>query len=1337
MSQCRYIILVIGLFCLLPPHIDASVKTWRQLTTDNGLLSNHVHSVDVDDDGVIWMGTRYGIMSYDGNRVVAHLPLSAHTSPKMYNDIPDLVPMDDGRIYFITSLVFGVYDKHRDRFTPIQIDGAGSYRTLCRIGRDKLLVGGMRRLIEYDTSTGEYRDLPDGGEGAVLTMQDRIGQIWVVTSGQGLFRYSPHERRMYHVADIYNIECLYQDSNDKIYVGTRGSGLYMVNNPYSLSECSLDRVAEDVLKDGIPVFSVVESVNDGQLWIGTDGGILSVNAASFLREDMRQGLNTGRVTKLWADSTGIIWAATSGAGIFFMDTAPALFDSGKSLRPEMPKGWSNTLAVYEDSRGVLWSGCLTHPLLYNQYGEPGWHSPYDEFGIARHDMPEVFSIGEDLSGNMYFGSYGSGILRLNMVTGDAERLAQPDSEALPDSRVMRIKTDSHGNVWVGTIAGFGVIMADGLQRTMSTRGDVMGICEKNGRVYVATLNDGIFSVAIDSVSSGADVKDNSRVTVDDGFQPVILSIASSPTRNLVYVGTEDEGLWTFNTQTGEYSLTDYVPRHCNLQVAFIHEDKRGFVWIATNRGLYRVNSSDESDRIRYTVYDGLDNDYFVYNGMATESRLYLPTIKGLEIIDMESTYTDTCRTVPVRFGFTEMHFNNRRFEELVPEDRERISGDKLPVYNRQMTIPQDLNNFSIEFAAYDYRNPDLVSFSYMLEGYDGGWQQPLGGHLSATYTNLPSGNYRFRLRAGGGNGHWGDEEKVIHIRILPPWYLSWAALCVYAVIVVITIFCFIRIVHRREQEKARLQLMRQEKESFEELNRTKLRFFTNITHELLTPLTVISASISELRKGDGDLASLCRIAEVNVSKLVRLLQQILEFRKVETDNIRLRVSYGDIRVFVANTVEALRPLTLKQSMKLELKLPDGRMMGYFDSDKLDKILYNLVSNATKYSGPNGVITVEASASDDGGAVVIKVSDTGRGIPKSKQANLFKRFYDGDYREHNTSGTGIGLSLTKDLVELSHGTIEVDSDEGKGTSFIVTLPITAGAFGSDEIASVLSDTAVENTAVDSGQSENDKDFTDSSGSACEGMPRRKILIIEDNEDLLHLMKQVIGRTYEVVAESDGRSGLEAALRDVPDLIITDLTMPGIDGLEIIRRLREDDRTSTLPIVVLTARRQDEDRRESYEAGADVYLPKPFDISVLKACISTQLNSHKRDDGNGRLVIDLKKYDYEPADMQLLKLATEVVERNLDKSEFDIPTFAKEVGLSQTHLFRKLKELTDMSPTHFIRTTRLRVAARILAEHPDIRIGEIAFMVGFSDARYFGICFKKEFGVTPGEYKADGR
>lgn len=1320
---------------------DGHLEQWHHIGAEDGLYSNDVLNVTIDEEWIIWVATRYGLSSFNGTRVNTMLPLSAHTEPKLYNNVLSVVSGNNGKIYFITNIALGYYDKRLGKFKAVENLESNSFKEIYLSSTGDILVACDNRIVSYKPETGELTTIlndEDGSLGLVTTdaiFQDKVGQIWIGING-GLLRYSPHERKVYKCnvpEGLSGVKCIYQDSHDRILIGTITSGIYMVTSPYSTSGSKLERVATDKITNNFRVMALAETPGQNELLIATNEGLLRCDLNSFTNVTKVGNFGDSHFANIWTNN-GVIWASTAEDGIYFCDTTPRPTISNSS-RPALPSDFGAALIVYEDKNGTLWTGSTTYPLMSNDANSDKWIDYRENLHSPLSSIPSIFSITEDMKGKYYLGSNSGGLHVYTPANNHIRILKSHNSKAVPDNHVMRLFTDSKGNVWIGTMSGFGVITHDGRELTLTNKGDVMGFCEKNGKIYVATLNDGIFNVAIDSLNQKDISVGNTRLTLPDGFQPVILSIESSRNKPGIFIGTEDEGLWIYNPETDTFKIIDPVTNYGFGLISLINEDPNGTIWVATNRGLFRINPENTNERTVFTTRNGLKSDFFFYNGMATDSTIFLPTRYGFETINIANLQSDSANIRnDIKFGITDIHFNNQSFNELPHNDRLSISGDTIPIYSSEIKITNQLNNFSIEFGDFNYKNSENASFVYKLDGYDKEWQHALPGHNYATYTRMAPGRYTFRLRIDNGDSSVGGEEKTLNLLVLPPWYLSTFAKIIYALLIITAMGLLYLWVRHREHRKNELWAIEQEKKNLEELSRTKLRFFTNVTHELLTPLTVISASIAELRTKKYDTEQLTHVAELNVTKLVRLLRQILEFRKAENDNLKLRVSYGDIGTFIENTVEALRPITLKKSMTLSLQLPQQRLMGYFDSDKLDKILYNLISNAAKYSEVYGTITVHVSLAGDGSNFIIKVTDTGKGIPAAKLPNLFRRFYDGDYREHNTTGTGIGLSLTRDLVNLSHGSIIVESEEGKGTCFTVTLPFTETAFNPDEI--IITREQPSKSEVTDSEATESPDNADSSGSDSQSEhEHHRILIIEDNEDLLYVMKQILSHTYNVETSTTGNEGLQKALNNPPAAVITDLTLPDIDGLEIVKRLRDDKRTSALPIIVLTARRQNEDRTETYAAGADVYLPKPFDPAALTACISTQITTHQKraQAEEGQLVIDLKKFDYQPSDVKFLKLAAEVVERNMDKTEFDIPTFAQEVGLSQTHLFRKLKELTDMSPTHFIRSTRLHAAKRMLDEHTDIRINELAYMVGFSDSRYFGISFKKEFGVTPLEYK----
>ena len=469
---------------------------------------------------------------------------------------------------------------------------------------------------------------------------------------------------------------------------------------------------------------------------------------------------------------------------------------------------------------------------------------------------------------------------------------------------------------------------------------------------------------------------------------------------------------------------------------------------------------------------------------------------------------------------------------------------------------------------------------------------------------------------------------------------------------------------------------------------------------------------------------------VNIRRLIRLLQQILEFRKAETGNLKLRVSPGDIAAFVKNEAESFKPLVKKRKIHFSVLCNPESITGYFDTDKIDKILYNLLSNAAKYNQDGGYIQVTLAYAENKDFVQLHVKDNGRGISKERQKMLFRRFYEGDYRKYNTIGTGIGLSLTKDLVELHGGSIRVESDEQQGTEFIVTLPIDRSYFSEEQIdeEAVL---PVQKTIT-----YEESELTGTAGSVQEEAAKAyTILVVEDNEDLLQLMMRLLHRDYNILTAENGKEAVTVVENEDVDLIVTDVMMPVMDGIELCKYVKNKLEISHIPVILLTAKNKEEDRAEAYEVGADAFISKPFNLAVLHARIRNLLKTKERTakDFKNQLVFEVKELNYTSLDEDFMQRAIDCVNRHLEDSEFDQAQFVEEMGTSKSTLYKKLKSLTGLNTSSFIRNIRLKAACRIMEEKGNaVRISELAYIVGFNDPKYFSSCFKKEFGMLPSEY-----
>ena len=586
------------------------------------------------------------------------------------------------------------------------------------------------------------------------------------------------------------------------------------------------------------------------------------------------------------------------------------------------------------------------------------------------------------------------------------------------------------------------------------------------------------------------------------------------------------------------------------------------------------------------------------------------------------------------------------------------------------------------------------------------------------------------MKATNENGEWSGYVRELTVVVLPPFWATWWAYLLYVIIVSVIGVSIYRTAKNRILLRNALRLREIEKAKAEELNHAKLQFFTNITHELLTPLTIISATVDELKTQAPSHNDLYTVMNSNIQRLIRLLQQILEFRKAETGNLKLRVSPGDIAAFVKNAAESFQPLVKKRKIHFSFLCDPESMIGYFDMDKLDKILYNLLSNAAKYNKEDGFIQVSLSYDEtDKDFVLLKIKDNGKGISKEKQKNLFKRFYEGDYRKFNTIGTGIGLSLTKDLVELHGGTISVESEVDHGTEFMVRIPIERSYYDEEQI----DDEAISlmQNPVNYEDTQEDADVETQEVT----IKANTILLVEDNGELLHLMTKLLSREYNVFTAQNGKEGIAVLEKEDVDLIVSDVMMPEMDGIEFCKYVKGHLEMSHIPMILLTAKNKEEDRAEAYEIGADAFISKPFNLTVLHARIRNLLKYKERmaRDFKNQIVFEVKDLNYTSLDEDFIQRAIHCVNNHLEDPTFDQAQFADEMRTSKSTLYKKLKSLAGLNTSSFIRNVRLKAACRIMEEKgTNVRVSELAYAVGFNDPKYFSSCFKKEFDMLPSEY-----
>ena len=1335
---------------------------FKQLSAPHSLPTNEVQKVYQDRDGFIWFATRNGLCQYNGYETTLYK--SNLYSPDLLttNSITCLVDDNNNNLWIGTSEGLNVMDKRTGEIKKYKAPSISNnvVSALCVTRDNTLWVGtdnGLCRYVpEKDTFVVCGDEFGDGRLRYVTIkslLEDSDGDLWIGTWAQGLFRYSPSTDKVVvypKINEQYSSHVIYEDSNKDIWVGSWGYGLFKLRNPKDMENVSYQSFLHEngddsSLSDNI-VYDIAEDINTHTLWVGTRSGLSILRldeSSSFInyksgKSDYR--IPSDEVNSIMRDSQKNMWIGAIGGGVLMADTRQPAFALHTLNFGDEDIPVTSVRTLFADSDQNLWIGVGTYGLARREYvtGELKMYSHIPEFSGVK-DLPSLFAVVQrKKSGDIWFGMYNGGIY-VYRKGEKVKHLTTKNSAFLTSDCVSALYEDYEGNCWVGTRGGIGVRLSDGTDyrfETMNFNDSLSAgwiyvrdiVQDMDNSVWLATSNFGVIHITGDVRQPSTLKYENYSFHNRKLITNTVLCMHIDRFGRL-WAGTEGGGLYLYNRSTGQFEEKTRTYSIPGDVIVSIEEDKSGNLWLGTVSGLVKLYvaavGNDFSTRI-YTSADGLQDNFIVNSSCSRDGELFFGGHKGYNSFFPDKMEIPSQET---NFLITDIKIFNHSFKNLPVELQQKIS-PVMPTYISKIELPYKYNNFSIEFAALTYKNPELNRYAYRLQNFDRDWQYTDADRRFAYYNNLPSGTYTFQLKATNENGEWSGYVREFTVVVLPPFWATWWAYLLYMVLVLVIGVLIYRTIKKRILLQNALRLREMEKAKAEELNHAKLQFFTNITHELLTPLTIISATVDELKTQAPSHNDLYTVMNSNIQRLIRLLQQILEFRKAETGNLKLRVSPGDLAAFVRTGTESFKPLVKKRKIHFSLLCDPESIVGYFDIDKLDKIMYNLLSNAAKYNKEDGFIQVTLSYDEeDREFVLLRVKDNGKGISREKQATLFKRFYEGDYRKFNTIGTGIGLSLTKDLVTLHGGTISVESEVDHGTEFIVRIPIERSYYDEEQIDDEV--ISLRQTAIDYEDTPEDV-IAEVQELATKA---NSILLVEDNEELLNLMTKLLGREYNVFTAENGKEGIIVLENEDVDLIVSDIMMPEMDGIEFCKYVKGHLEISHIPVILLTAKNKEEDRAEAYEIGADAFISKPFNLTVLHARIRNLLKYKARmaHDFKNQIVFEVKDLNYTSLDEDFIQRAINCVNNHLEDPNFDQAQFADEMLTSKSTLYKKLKSLAGLNTSSFIRNVRLKAACRIMEEKGiNIRVSELAYAVGFNDPKYFSSCFKKEFGMLPSEY-----
>lgn len=1323
-----------------------------------------------DYQGFMWFGTRNGLNRYDGLQFVVY-EHNNENSKSLSNSYVSVLYEDSKQQLWVGTWSGGLnlYDRAHNAFIHFTYDpddpNSLSNPRVHAIFEDSnhhLWVGTENGLNRYNPETKQFhRYLHDFENPSSLAhneirriIEDKSGNLWIGTYGGGLDRYDPgtdsfvhytHDPADHHTISNNYIRSAFRDNSGRVWIGTRnGLNGLMADGTYRFERLLHEPENNNSLPNK-PVISLSQDENN-RLWIGTENGGLSVydlkqkKFAHFYHTPLdNASIRNNSIWSLYKDNIGTMWVGAYNGGLVTWNRYQSKFRHHYLVPSRSSLNNNNVTCFVEDNLGNLWLGTDGGGLNYFNRGTGKFsyyrHNPDDENSLG---SDAVISLMLDSVGNIWVGTWGGGLncFNPNAKTFIRYQHDENDSTSIGSDNIFTTCIDSQGRFWVGAFyTGLDLFdRSTGKFRHFKPKPNqfssisdhrVFKILEDSrGNLWVGTQGGGLNLLQWDGHGEPSfahyryDPMDATSLGGD-----VIISLLEDEGGSL-WVGTYGQGLSKF-----DYSRQTFFTYHksdglTNEVINGILADNRGDLWMSTNDGLMRFNPDKEVFK-QYDVSDGVQAAEFI-RGSAYRSKEGELIFGGVNGFNSFFPYEVSENPFIPPVFLTDFRIFNESIQ-TGPDSplKENITETK------RIVLPYDQNVFSFEIAALNYTQAGKNQYAYKLEGYDKNWQYT-GTRRNAYYTQVPPGHYVFRARAANNNGLWNEAGTSVELIVLPPWYRTWWAYVLYG-LALIALFQWYRInLIRRERLRNELKLEHIELTKMRELDRIKSNFFANIAHEFRTPLALIQGPLQAINSGNyrGETKRQFRIMLRNSEKLLGLINQLLDLSKLGAGSMKLDAKPQDLIRFLRPIVSSFKSYAHVQQIDFKFHHPEEEVLVRFDTEKLEQVMNNLLSNAFKFTPEHGtvVLTVVVVPNESEGQswAEIEVLDTGIGIPKELLNNIFNRFYQAQTNEHQEHrGTGIGLSLTKELVELHGGAITVESEVGKGSQFVIKFPI-------EQARELPKSKEAGNKKEDNTEAQR----ANLTVSTTENNSVPLILIVEDDEDFRTYVAEHLETNYRLEEAVNGQEAFELAIKCQPDLIISDVMMPAMSGLELSRKIKTDERTSHIPIILITGRASDEHEIEGFEYGADYYIVKPFNSKLLELRVRNILRSREifRQQLAGDQVFNLepKQVKLIPADKLFLEKALACIEENMDNAEFTVEAFSQAMAMSRMQLYRKLKALAGQSPNEFIRTIRLKRAAQLIKQQ-QLTIAEVTYSVGFNDLQYFRDCFKKQFGMSPSSYR----
>jgi len=1343
-------------------------SSFKNLTTLDGLSQNDVNCIFQDSRGFIWIGTHDGLNRYDGYTFKVYRMEPRQKDGLVSNIVFTITEDAEGHLWMgssdngickfdVDNNVFTHFSNSTEtpnvltsnRIIQIKADSYGNVWSVTDKGVDVIITATNEVIHLTLADLGATKGSFQGNFGRSI-LEDSEGNIWIGTY-KGLAKMDPVKHK---VSYIYT-----PSAKPSLVTNIQEYGDYLV-----VCNGATVRIFDKKTKEYHKSLKLLRSTrmlidDSGKLWVGSANGLLLCELEEdaplrfkkkklFTASTKSDGLTTNYITALFKDKSGLIWIGTNGGGVNIYNPKYKPFKQYNIQQDQTTTSYNKVRSVFSDKRNNLWVGTaeglsfisksileeqsdnknidqqkLKGNLVYcideDEQNDLLWmgaiypsevyvyntknNQNIDPYKLGVPKTKSVFSILVDSKSNVWLGTYGDGLWRLKRKKDGTyyrrQFVMEDKSYSLSSNIIRSLMEDKHGNIWVGTSNGLNKIS----YKESHTRNPRFFV-HKNIRDNEKTLSHNYILPIYESKSGDIWVG-----TMGGGLNKYVIS---------------DIGVESFESITTKDGLPNNV-------IKGIQEDENQNLWLSSNKGLTCYNPITKEIR-NYDVADGLQDNEFseLASCKNKKGELIFGGVNGLSVFKPSDIAEDT--TV-AELAFTRLDILNQPIE-VGEEVRGRVPLQKDINATEQISLKYEENSFTMYFAGLHFVAPHKNKYKYILEGFDSEWVYTNSDARFAKYTNLKPGNYTLKVMATNNDGLWSNEARTISITVIAPWWMSTSAMVAYLVVFVLLLWFFRRFSLIGVQQKSQLLMERFEKEKVQELSQMKLKFFTNISHEFRTPLTLILGPIEKLIKEKNTLPEekvdkIHHTIYRNTNVLLRLINQLMDFRKYEQGKMKIEANETNIVLFVKDVSKAFEMVADEKNIQFKFNTTSESIKLWFDPDKLEKIIYNLLSNAFKYTDNGGEISINIKEEDK--TISIEVNDTGIGMSNNVLKHVFDRFYNAGKISTNKQGsTGIGLSYSKSLVEMHHGTISAKSTEGEGTSFVVELLKGKQHLKKEELRGT-STYKIQEDVILSGiiHGEQKKAVV-----AVSSDNKIKLLVVEDNFELREYVVDNLESKYEVLQAKNGKEGLEICKEYNPDLIVSDVMMPIMDGFEMCEAIKADESISHIPIILLTAKNLSEHKVKGYSLGADAYVSKPFDMDVLLAQIDAIIEKRS-------LIINTfdKKIEVTPTDIastsmdeKFLAKIISIIESKIDEPLFTVEELASEYGISKVIMNRKLKALTGKTAKIFIRTIRLKRAAQLLSLGR-YTVAEVTYEVGFSDLKYFRTCFKTEFSLSPSEYK----